>query len=430
MTEPSELTLKKPDIYETKRIRLTSPLLHIGGAVQQLYPFEYVATSTRVYLPNQEALAKALKQRGRLQDYLQKITDREDITPLLRQVFGDDWQTANDDVGKPIFPKETSSRRWTDQTISLMRPIIRNGLGHPYIPGSSIKGAIRTAIAYHLLKHADRYHVPQPQQISEIEQKLRQRMGSLRHDAKKVDDPLFMDSLFTKFDLVNPKQSVQLSSYKPGPNTDFMRAVQISDSESILEEQLEQKGRKILRNSSVLAEVIVSSRFPSGQAKYRSPIYAEMLCNVRTTFTISLDTEMLSWFRHTQGMPIPFHSIQDILEICQEFAQEQWDFEHDYWINIQNNLNANGKNLDFSEIRQFYEREASPYSLRIGWASGMPGTTINTLLPDDLREMIRDACGNKAPGFEAPKSRRTVVSSKGEIRYAPGWVKFEVINEC
>jgi CRISPR-associated protein Csm5 len=428
MTEPSKLTLKKPEVCETKRIRLTSPLLHIGGAVQQLYPFEYVATSNRVYLPNQDALAKALKQRGRLQDYLQKIADREDITPLLRQVFGDDWQTVKDEAGKPIFPKETSSRRWTDQPLSQIRPMIRSGLGQPYIPGSSIKGAIRTAIAYYLLKHADRYNVPPTQKISEIEQKLRNSMGNLKREAKKVDNPLFMDSLFTHFDLANSKHPVHLSSYKPGPNTDFMRAVQISDTEAILEEQIERGKRKSLRNAPVLAEVIVSSRFPSGQAKYRSPIYAEMLCNVRTNFTISLDTEMLSWFHHTQGMQIPFHSIQEILEICQEFAQEQWDFEHDYWNEIENNSNANGKNLDFSEIRHFYEPEESPYSLRMGWASGMLGTTINTLLPDDLRAMIRDTCGIKAPNFEAPKSRRTVVSSKGEIRYAPGWVKFEILN--
>ncbi|PSB11569.1 type III-A CRISPR-associated RAMP protein Csm5 [filamentous cyanobacterium CCP1] len=428
MTEPSKLTLKKPDVYETKQIRLTSPLLHIGGAVQQLYPFEYVATSNRVYLPNQDALAKALKQRGRLQDYLQKIADREDITPLLRQVFGDDWQTAKDDLEKPIFPQETSSRRWTDQSLSQIRPMIRNGLGQPYIPGSSIKGAIRTAIAYYLLKHADRCNVPPAQKISEIEQKLRQSIGNLKREAKKADDLLFMDTLFTDFELTNPKHSIHPSSYKKGPNTDLMRAVQITDTESILEEQIERGKRKSLRNSSVLAEVIVSSRFPEGRAKYRSPIYAEMLCNVRTTFTISLDIEMLSWFRHTQGMQIPFYSIQEILEICQEFAQEQWDFEHDYWNEIENNPNANGKNLDFSEIRHLYEPEKSPYSLRMGWASGIPGTTINTLLSDDLREMIRDTCGIKAPGFEAPKSRRTVVSSKGEIRYAPGWVKFEVLN--
>ena len=59
---------------------------------------------------------------------------------------------------------------------------------------------------------------------------------------------------------------------------------------------------------------------------------------------ISLDREMLSWFRHSQGMQIPFQSVDEILNICQEFAQDQWDYEHDYWQEIQNNPNARNSN--------------------------------------------------------------------------------------
>jgi CRISPR-associated protein Csm5 len=44
-----------------------------------------------------------------------------------------------------------------------------------------------------------------------------------------------------------------------------------------------------------------------------------------------------------------------------------------------------------------------------------------------LRQEIRDICGLKAPDFEAPKSRRTVLSPKGEIKFVPGWAKFKVL---
>ena len=116
-----------------------------------------------------------------------------------------------------------------------------------------------------------------------------------------------------------------------------------------------------------------------------------------------------------------------MIKLCQEFAQDQWDFEHDYWQSIQNNPNTQGKNLDFTEIQTFYEPEQCPFHLRIGWASGMTGTTINMLLKDDLTSEIRDICGIKAPGFEAPKSRRTVVSSSGSIKFTPGWIKFKAL---
>lgn len=52
--------------------------------------------------------------------------------------------------------------------------MIRNGMGYLFIPGSSIKGSIKTAIFYHLLKHPDKYQVPKNSRVSEIENNLKQ----------------------------------------------------------------------------------------------------------------------------------------------------------------------------------------------------------------------------------------------------------------
>ena len=430
MTAAPETALCKPEFYENKRIQLTSPILHIGSAVSKLSPFEYVQSGKRVYLPNQEALAKTLYQRGRLQDYIRRIEDQEDISSLLVDTFGEHWQTAKDPNGEAIFPEHTISQKWTSQKITDLRPMIRNGMGQLYIPGSSIKGAIRTAIAYHLLKHAEQYQVPRTQQISEIERKLRETMGTLRQKAKFADDELFMNRLFTDFTLSYQDKPV---SSRQGPNTDLMRSVHITDSEPLLKDEvLNKKGQAVPINLPIVVEVIVSSHFPDGKAKYRAPIFVEMVRNVNTQFTISLDTTMLSWFQNTQGMQIPFKTVDDILKICQEFAQDQWDEEHDYWQEVSNNPNAQDKNgqsinLDFEAIREFYEPERCLYGLRLGWASGMTGTTINLLLTNDLRAEIRDTCGLKAPGFEAPKSRRVVAASSREIKFVPGWVKFKVL---
>jgi len=416
--------LTKPEVYETTQIQLTSPILHIGSEMQRLSPFEYVATPKFVYRPNAEVLARSLYKRGRLPDYLYAIQERQSIFPILEQVFGDDWFQARDEDGQPIFPKVTRSLCWTNhRRISDLRPMIRNGFSQLYIPGSSIKGAIRTAIAYHLLKHRDRYSVPPAVRVSEIEDKLRKTMGNLRQKAKFADDTLFMDELFTNFELLPA-----LANYKQGPNTDFMRAIQVSDTAPLLEERLEQKGRPIAVNLPVVAEVMISSRFPDYQAKYRASLFVELVRNVKTQFTLSIDSEMLSWFRHRNGMKLPFQSVQDILNICQEFAQDQWDFEHDYWVALKDNPRAAGKDLNFSEVRRIYEPEICPFSLRLGWGSGMNGTTVGLLLDDQLRSQIRDTCGIKAPGFEAPKSRRTVTHSDGSIKYVPGWVKFKFLS--
>jgi CRISPR-associated protein Csm5 len=430
MTTVTNSALAKPAVYETQRIQLTSPLLHIGSAVSRLNPFEYVQTDQRIYLPNQDVLARMLKQRGYLDDYIARIENREDITSLLEAALGENWRQVKSDRSEAIFPRSMSSLKWVEGRVTDLRPMIRNGMGHLYIPGTSIKGAIRTAIAYHLIKHADQYNVPKPQQISEIERKLRQSMGELRQRAKFFDDKLLMDQLFTDFDLVYGDRTV---GARKGPNTDFMRAVHVTDTEPLLEKEVTNKrGQKGSLNLPVAAEVIVSSYFSDRKAKYRASIYTEMVRLVQTQFTLSLDREMLSWFHHNQQMQIPFQSVDDILNICQEFAQDQWDYEHDYWQEIQNNPNArhsNGGtiNLDFGAIQDFYEPEQCPFSLRVGWASGMTGTTINLLLADELRAEIRDTCGIKATGFEAPKSRRTVVGTGGELKFVPGWAKFKIV---
>ncbi|NEQ34755.1 MAG: hypothetical protein F6K04_28020 [Leptolyngbya sp. SIO4C5] len=152
MTLAIDQPLAKPEAYETKQIRLTSQILHIGSSVSRLSPFEYVQTGKFVYLPEQEALAKILRQRGVLNDYVWRIENQDEIVTLLENVLGNNWWTIQGEDGKDVFPQKLRSLKWTNQRITDLRPMIRNGFGHHYIPGSSIKGAIRTAIAYHLHK--------------------------------------------------------------------------------------------------------------------------------------------------------------------------------------------------------------------------------------------------------------------------------------
>lgn len=416
--------LNKPNVYETQKIRLTSRMLHIGSAVSQLNPFEYVQSGGFVYLPDQEALARSLRARGFLNTYVQRIEDREGITDLLEDALGDDWLQAQDDDGEAIFPQRLRIRKWAQGRITDFRPMIRDGFGYHYIPGSSIKGAIRTAIAYHLLKHAKERRVPEAQRISAIERRLQKSMGDLKRRAKFFDDDVFMDELFTNFALKGNH-----GKPRTGPNTDFMRAVHVSDSAPLSERKLTSKktGRPIFKNLPVAVETIISSRFQNYQAKYRASLYVEMLFNVDATFTLAIDQDLLLRFQHNQGMQLPFKTVAELLAICQEFVQEQWDFEFDYWNAVQDNPQAGGRNLNFSDVREFYSPEQCPYTLRMGWASGLRGTTINLLMPEETVADIRDVCGLKAPGFEAPKSRRTVMNPKGDIRYAPGWVKLETV---
>jgi CRISPR-associated protein Csm5 len=143
---------------------------------------------------------------------------------------------------------------------------------------------------------------------------------------------------------------------------------------------------------------------------------------------------MLSWFHHQQNMKIPFSTVNELIQICREFAEDQWESEAAYWQRMSSNPNERDStgqriNLGISEIQDFYAKDC-PYGLRIGWASGMNGTTVSLLLNQELNQKIRDTCHprNQAPGFEAPKSRRVATNADRDLKFVPGWVKFKVLS--
>jgi CRISPR-associated protein Csm5 len=426
---PETLTYPLPtDRVEVQTIQLTSPLLRIGGAVQSLNPFEYVQSSNRVYIPHADLLARELYQRGKLNEYIDRINRREEIEPLLKTVFGDDWANLKSSDGRSIFPIQL--QKWTNDCIRDLRPMIRNSMGQLYIPGSSIKGAIRTAITYYLVKHGHECKISTPvaQQPSELENKIRERMQE--HDFKKnkkkqieLDDQILINPLFTDYRLTYENRQIEVER---GANTDFMRSIKISDSTPLFPQTTDKTRQD---NVGIAAAVTVSSHLEDNKAKRRATIHAEMVRNANATFTIRLDREFLSWFEHQQGMKLPFNSIADVINICQEFAQDIWDEERSYWNSINNNTRDNHQ-LDFDNLRILYKQETCPYKLRLGWGIGMTGTTIALALSEKIRQEIRDACGLAAPGFNAPKSRRTVSNSNNaKTKYALGWTKLELINK-
>jgi len=421
---------------ETKTILLTAPIIHIGSQFSKLNPFEYVQDSGNVYLPDSNALSRALHKKGGtfLNDYIARIEKNESIETLLRNAFGNDWSKMTTPEGQEVFPHSCSKWTQNNARVTDLRPMIRNGLGDLYIPGSSIKGAMRTAIAYYLLKHSDQYNVPQTHKVSAIEDQLREKMRdqhNLKRQAKFLDDGLFMDEIFSKFSLRYQDHDLYSNCRVSNPNKDFLRALKISDSRPLKIKNLKLKNEKIVKaNEPVVTEVIISSHYQDGKAKNRgnstNPICVEMVTNVHTEFTISLDKEVLSWFHHQNGMELPFNSIDELLTICAEFAQEQWQREAQYWEGIENHRDG-GKNLDFDLIwENYYGKKTCPYTLRMGWGSGLMGTTVDCLFQDEIVSQLRDICGIRAPGFEAPKSRRTMVNHEGDIRFAPGWVKLKI----
>jgi CRISPR-associated protein Csm5 len=448
--------------YVCQRIQLTSPLLHIGvGAAGSLNLFEYIQDNKSIYFTNQTALAEALQnaktyqQNKALQRFTRQQSSRAGLLKRYEELsqkyisiiesqanprekdrqIGDVikdinelYQEALDAEGLKdtnIFPKTGISAKLSDRLLTKdIAPMIRNGFGEIYIPGSSIKGAIRTAIAYYLLKHKA------TSQLSQIEHHLRNimSMDDIKHQKDKLDDQNLLDRktslnsyLFSRFTLEYKNRSFgEIDT----ANTDFMRAIKVSDSAPI---KIDCK-QEI--NLPVVAEVITSSFYEGSSSrtvkKHKFSNYLEMICNLQTQLYIFVDTAMLNdWFKHQGGMRLPsqLKTVKGILEICQEFAQAQWEYEQRYWNSI-----TDTSNLNFSSVRQFYVNPCL-YNIRLGWGTGMTGTTVDLLFKEATRAKIRDACGKSTNSSEAPKSRRTatIPEQGNSIRKPLGWVKIEPV---
>jgi CRISPR-associated protein Csm5 len=311
--------------------------------------------------------------------------------------------------------------------------MIRNGFDQLYIPGSSIKGAIRTAIIYHLVQNAERDQLPERFHKQRIIELIKTEINDIRSNAKFADDKRLINPLLTDFKLEGVYRKVEDS------NRDLMRLIHISDSAPLVEDQyLDPKtGQKRFENLAVIPEVLIISHYQDWNPKYKGSIYPEMVRNVKTEFTLSLDWRLLKKFK-AQGIPIPFQNIADILQICREFAQAQWRHEENHWQNIRDKLNAqdlHGRPIrfDFGSVRKFYQSEANPFNLRLGWGCGFTGTSIGLALDDETRQLIRENCmPKKANGFEAPKTRRiaaiTTKKLNREIRFVSGWIKLKVLS--
>ena len=374
---------------------------------------------------------------------------------------------------------------------------MQSGLGKHFIPGSSIKGAIKTAVLYHNLIQriaeenfdfnafvdneieaylAIQYHNNSGRQRRERENFKRRFAGDLLEKAfqslhpqeypwispwidrsrfaKVVTTPgsqgttlktleggqihLPLDKIttnlrkeewieintleekngenvvatYTKVDEppnVSIKQNRDRKKEPKGPFTDVFKAIKVKDAiieqtisfEDILFTTL--SGRQIVEK-----DVGDNTRFECFHGE--------------TTIEISIDHEILDSFKRG-GVTPPFSDVKSLISLCQNFAQKQWDVEKRF---LEEYPDGRGINLD--AIKKFYtdSNNEELVTLRVGWGTGMLGTTVSLLLDETTRRKLRNEVISSGrhnySGQPAPKSRRFVLSRE-QPAYPLGWIK-------
>ncbi len=161
------------------QVTLLTPL-HIGDGVEMQENLDYISGQAGLQVVNLEEMLEAVAS-----------VNHQAIGEMGRQNF--DLPRFLRDYGVSLKPSYTLPLA-TGATVKSLRRFLKNGLGQPYVPGSSLKGALRTALLAPLLA-----------------------AGAAQHTAT---------SPRTHGDLQNALKA----SAGPDPNHDLFRPLQVSDS--------------------------------------------------------------------------------------------------------------------------------------------------------------------------------------------------------
>jgi CRISPR-associated protein Csm5 len=375
---------------QTYRLEVLSPL-HIGSG-QEYGAFDGVYQNGRWYLID---LKKVLER------------SKEDPTNLANAMMQQGFNWASWLQRRGIAPTEVASYSVAcvqSPGSTKIRACIRDPFWRPYIPGSTLKGAMRTAILEELVTQEP----PQRRQ-----QWARQAVR--RNQEGKSPDRRYVARNTIERELLIGKMPNRANE----SNYDLLRALHISDSEPIDPEkaQIGLAWVHTLRDNQ-----LVQKR--ERQEEYK--MFLEWLpVGVQARLTLRLDERLLEGaypkqlgFRDNQ-----IEVLRDFVAACNGRASMMIDHEGGFYEDY--GLPAIAKFYQTLNQRLQQIEEQGGFLLNIGWGGGWETKTVTNPLTVDLDEeyeRIRRTYNlGRRDSEEFPKTRR--LAYRDNQPFAPlGWV--------
>ncbi len=219
--------------FEYKKMVITclSPV-HITDETGTVYSYQYLYDSSRqkVYFLNERLWVKFLDEHGLLEEFEQLITAGKMKAGTLcewlyKKGFAADalGETVTDcaDVAVPAEVVAANKTRLTE----IVRTV-HSVEGQPYIPGSSIKGALRTGLLYSRLLQEDRLRSAAWDEVCRLleDKHLRDKNAALGRLAQKLEI-----ALLHRLQIPKSETGAELLP-KAHMNCSVMKGLSVSDS--------------------------------------------------------------------------------------------------------------------------------------------------------------------------------------------------------
>ncbi|HEC91938.1 MAG TPA: type III-A CRISPR-associated RAMP protein Csm5 [Candidatus Atribacteria bacterium] len=277
---------------------------------------------------------------------------------------------------------------------SEVQEFIKTG-GRPYIPSSSIKGAIRTAIMWYALKNDSEIYFELENYINKIWDRT-----EIKPNKKWVGS------------------RIERMIFGKDPNHDLLRVLRISDADRISLNNLDIKEVKILSTTR-------SDYYYKGY----SSIVESLKRGIKTCISIKIDNFLVKEKENLKFNDAMIKYIHSFADICNEYAKDLIKYELSFFTRY--NDGRLNQIIDFYE--GLYDEIENGILLRLAWGTGWHGMTVGRLLEEDILDRLRRLYNlgrrRNKPDFVKPFPKtRKIVFENGVARYPMGWIKLEEVR--
>jgi CRISPR-associated protein Csm5 len=387
------------------QVRLTTLTpLHIGGREGALIPLEFVVFDGRCAIISETKLARALQERQLIDTFTTWFTDRG--RPALRDFLHEHGLLSTDFLERITAYSSPCSIRVSQG----LRTFVRDAFNRPFLPGSSLKGAIRTAFLYKLLKE-----LPSERRQTLLEDFVTSRLQDYRQDHRgqrglRWFQERFRQGFAQRFEAdIFQTFTLREGQRRYDPHTDLLRCLRVTDSTPV---------------ESHLAHVEEIKIFSahSAESPKRWSLFAECIPGGQMfVCEMTLDESLVSEFSKSNGQTWLGMDFAQLREWLHNPISTWTEMGHDLW----------------ERETQFFRRELRLIEglpngreqrvARVGWGAGLLGASVDMLLPDHLLRELRNTLFTQRGEAPAPKSRRLVVQSDHRP-ISLGWVGVEAVK--
>lgn len=371
---------------QTYRIRILSPV-HIGSGHKYLKGIDFIDD-------------RASRRTGivDLSEIHHLIANNKDAINRLAEIDGRNYK-IEDFLRDFHIESKLRNIRYYPFTV-YAREILefqRNGLGVPQIPGSSLKGSIRSALLHHLF-----------QNLQKSEQnKLLDTIHAGTKD--KFADDRIVEYIFGE-----------------KPNTDFMKAFVVTDVN--------------FESANVdlgLAQVLSATKDAQwrwktiGRNNYPMSLSFEHLKNDSSSeTTVRLNDYFINnpsarrELKFEQKAPRDMNTMNQVInDFSRALIQKELNFLYQY------DADDRLRNITgfYEDLARHFPNDTQGCIMRLGWGSGWTSMTGNIL--DDFGNYLtefRKWFRMGRAGFDFPKSRKIIMRGRNPVN-VPGWIRMEMI---